>query len=473
MDATAGGSVSWTRLTGIPDGANGITAFTNSAYGSGAFTHQLQATQYGFSVPSNATITGVVLESRSQRDTSGAANQDKVVSLIKGGTVSGNNKATTTPYVLNAVNNNDPTAWQTYGSPTDLWGLSLLYSDVNATNFGVALSSQNPSATTGSAGIDALRLTVYYTVPPYPSSLPLRWSPPIQASPTVVNLDAGTFYSGSFGASEDVTLVMPASQRTTETAVDGGRHVRIIGGRHGRPSGAAQTQLISVTNATGSVYVEGLDLNAGDFVATESDALMLGGSADGTKRPDVYIQNCRIMGVAGSLSGGHGDGYGPWVAVRNLYVDQVTAQTGYQGFFLDPNNVTGNVFISRTNIVSTSPPGDGGFIYWFTRASDPQAYHPIYLDQVYAKALNGADFMTALVWPPQGQTNGATTSDGGLTMTFPSITQISGSIIKGDPPGGDFAPSANVGLSYATPGYLAPTQMFNASLYEPGAYTIG
>lgn len=473
VDATAGGSISWTRLTGIPDGPNGTTSFTNSAFGSGAFTHQLQATQYGFSVPGGATITGVVLEVRSQRDTSAATIQDKLVSLIKGGTVSGDNKATTTVYGLNAVNNGDAVAWQTYGSPTTLWGLSLTPSDVNASTFGAAVSCQNPSATTGSAGIDAMRITVYYTTAgTQDSNSHLRWRPPAQSSPTVTVLGTGST-SNSYGASEDVILTMPASAKTSLTSTDGGRHIRMVGGSHNRATGAAQSELISIVNATGSVFLEGLDLDAGSFVATENDCILAGGSADGAKRPDVYIQNCRLMGVAGSLSGGHGDGFGPWVAINNLYIDRVTVQTGYQGFFLDPLLITGSVYISRTNIVATSPPGDGGFVYWFTRQSDPQAYHPIYLDQVYAKALNGADFMTGLVWPPQGQTNGATTSDGGNSMTFPAVTQITGSIIKGDPPGGDFCPPGSVGLSYGTPGYI-PSQKTRggAGLSEPDVESI-
>lgn len=128
-------------------------------------TQNLTLTNFGFSVPQNATICGVVAVIKKK-----AANvnvlstvTDNSVKLVKGGTVSGNNKA----LVGNWTTTN--TSF-TYGGDADTWGLSLTPSDVNASGFGVAFSA-NISGTISlipSAQIDNIQLTVYYTISTLP-----------------------------------------------------------------------------------------------------------------------------------------------------------------------------------------------------------------------------------------------------------------------------------------------------------------
>lgn len=111
---------------------------------------------------------------------------DNIVRLIQGGTISGNN---------NSVGAANPSAFTlcNYGSSADLWGLSWAYSDINASNFGVAYSatSSNTShyleatnfgfsipsgatingiqvgiykAGTGAVSVDYIQITVTYTL---------------------------------------------------------------------------------------------------------------------------------------------------------------------------------------------------------------------------------------------------------------------------------------------------------------------
>lgn len=63
------------------------------------------------------------------------------IKLIKGGVISGNDKSTgaTIPTTQTSVN---------YGGASDLWGLTFLFSDINASNFGVAFAAQEPLAPT-------------------------------------------------------------------------------------------------------------------------------------------------------------------------------------------------------------------------------------------------------------------------------------------------------------------------------------
>jgi hypothetical protein len=80
------------------------------------------------------------------------------VSLIKGGTITGDNKATTTDW---------PTSFGTasYGGASDLWGTSWTYADINASNFGVALSAYNQSGVSSrTAYVDYMQISVTYTV---------------------------------------------------------------------------------------------------------------------------------------------------------------------------------------------------------------------------------------------------------------------------------------------------------------------
>lgn len=65
------------------------------------------------------------------------------VKLVKGGTISGNEKAT------GAVTTTD--AYYTFGGAADLWGVTLTDTDVNASTFGVVVSLK----ATGYATINA------------------------------------------------------------------------------------------------------------------------------------------------------------------------------------------------------------------------------------------------------------------------------------------------------------------------------
>jgi hypothetical protein len=152
------GTISWSNpgnitAAGSPYATAALTVSATSEY--------LEGTNYGFSIPTNATIQGiqVTINRRSSASTAGYSINDVTVSLIKGGTITGNNKATSTDW---------PTSLGTasYGSASDLWGTTWAPADINASDFGVALSVVNQS-TIGSrtATVDYMQISVTYTVP--------------------------------------------------------------------------------------------------------------------------------------------------------------------------------------------------------------------------------------------------------------------------------------------------------------------
>ena len=149
-DATVG-TVAWTN-TGNITSEDGVVASVSN----GSSTQYLVATNFGFSIPSGATINGITAEIRRKR---GGINTclDAQINIVKGGVIKTTNKSTGT--VL-------PTsfAYKSYGGSSDLWGESWTYSDINSSGFGFVYrvdrgggkSAMNPQ-------VDAMRITIDYT----------------------------------------------------------------------------------------------------------------------------------------------------------------------------------------------------------------------------------------------------------------------------------------------------------------------
>jgi hypothetical protein len=161
-DVSGIGTYTWSNPGNII--AVGSPYSETATLGTGGTSHYLQGTNYGFDIPTNATIIGIqVVINRFAPTTLGVGVRDQAVYLVKnisGSPViqtAGDNKATGTtwPTSLNTAN---------YGSASDLWGLSWTPSDINNVNFGVALSAHNNGSwTTRKATVDYMQITVSYT----------------------------------------------------------------------------------------------------------------------------------------------------------------------------------------------------------------------------------------------------------------------------------------------------------------------
>lgn len=125
----------------------------------GGWSKYAKMTNYGFSIPTGATIDGieVEVERHSLADSGGDFGVDLSVRLVKGGTFTGDDKADTTTHW--------PTtdAYKTYGGATDLWGETWTAADINSTGFGFGFSGVNNSPTFNRLFGDHARITVYYT----------------------------------------------------------------------------------------------------------------------------------------------------------------------------------------------------------------------------------------------------------------------------------------------------------------------
>ena len=126
----------------------------------GGFTHYLKATNFGFSIPVDVVVKGIVaeVEMRSSRNDVAGYIFDERVRIVKNGIVGNIDKArspmihwpTTDTYI-------------SYGSSTDLWGEAWMPVDINSSNFGVVIAADVlPALGDITAFVDHIRLTVYY-----------------------------------------------------------------------------------------------------------------------------------------------------------------------------------------------------------------------------------------------------------------------------------------------------------------------
>lgn len=155
-----GSGTAWTLPGNAQGGPN--DSYASAALTAGTQSEMLKGTNFGFAVPSNATIVGVVATlTRSGGSGLGLPIVDGHVWLVKAGVVQtgGTDQSTGSTWTANFVDKSLP------AGTSDLWGTTLTYADVNDPGFGVAWQAKDTGITGSTAAVDALALTVYYTVP--------------------------------------------------------------------------------------------------------------------------------------------------------------------------------------------------------------------------------------------------------------------------------------------------------------------
>lgn len=155
------GSAVWLSPSFITSSDN-VRSEANSGISGIVVSQWLQATNFGFTIPTGATIDGIEvnIERNASYNSVQRYTRDNIVKLIIGGSVVGTSNADT---VTKWPNGGD--AVKTYGGSTDLWGNSIAYTDVNASNFGVALSVETRGLKPAGciSAVDNMTITVYYT----------------------------------------------------------------------------------------------------------------------------------------------------------------------------------------------------------------------------------------------------------------------------------------------------------------------
>jgi hypothetical protein len=148
-DGDIGGDIPWTNPGNITANDSQYATVSGNAGGISITSYPLVGSNFGFSIPSTATIRGVVV-------TAGVNATPASTSL--------------TEYASIRVGGLDyypaTSSAPTYGSSTDLWGASITPADLNSANFQARVrttSSNSSSAYTLS--VDNIEVTVYYEIP--------------------------------------------------------------------------------------------------------------------------------------------------------------------------------------------------------------------------------------------------------------------------------------------------------------------
>jgi len=121
-------------------------------------SYWLRATNFGFSIPGEATIDGIVAEFEKKASATGV--YDFSAKIVSAGFEQGDERK-------------ESGAWPTsdtyisHGGVADDWGILWYPALINSSNFGVSISVRNPvTEAVITASIDHVRITVYYTIPP-------------------------------------------------------------------------------------------------------------------------------------------------------------------------------------------------------------------------------------------------------------------------------------------------------------------
>jgi hypothetical protein len=155
------GEAQWNSCTNAAasDNNRATAGFLLGAFSS-VNTDYIKMENFGFSVPSGATICGieVTLERRGQGIIIGSSIVDNIIKLAKNGSPVGSNYASGAAWTTSDGST-------TYGGSSDLWGSSWTPLDINAAGFGCLFSAQMSSGVASvflQAEIDYLQISVYY-----------------------------------------------------------------------------------------------------------------------------------------------------------------------------------------------------------------------------------------------------------------------------------------------------------------------
>lgn len=154
--ASYGGGLDWDNPAnaGASDGSY-ATFSSTSVY---QYTGYLKGLDGHFSIPGDATITGIMVQIERHADNFNSVRfVDSSLVLFKNGVLAGDDK-----YDSGTLYPSDDTV-ATYGGPSDLWGITWNPADVNATDFGVGLAVfPLPPCFPSTVYVNTIQITVYF-----------------------------------------------------------------------------------------------------------------------------------------------------------------------------------------------------------------------------------------------------------------------------------------------------------------------
>ena len=149
------GNKNWTN----PDNAKSSdNSYATVSIGAGDNVNLLKATNFGFSIPGEAIIDGILLEVERKEDGTRTIADYEVKIVLANGSLGSEDKKNTTNWGEGVER------YAQYGNSTDLWGETWNDTVINDANFGGVFSAEQTGGAAGSTiSVDHMRITVFYT----------------------------------------------------------------------------------------------------------------------------------------------------------------------------------------------------------------------------------------------------------------------------------------------------------------------
>lgn len=147
---TSYGTEAWVNVNNakVSDNSRAVATLINQT------SNYLKATNFGFSIPSGATIDGIEIKIERLCTGDHCTDGDRA-RIVKSGTIGSSNKIVTWP---------STEAIQTLGSSTDLWGETWTVDDINASTTGFVVAAKDVDGGENNIfSVDHITMTVYYT----------------------------------------------------------------------------------------------------------------------------------------------------------------------------------------------------------------------------------------------------------------------------------------------------------------------
>lgn len=152
-NASGSGSVAWSNADRVKSSNDRYATVSLEA---SQESQHLKVTNFCFNLPGDAVISSVTVGIEAKASGSSAI-KDEEVKLVVGGSITGNNLATTT-----ALSTTDNT--QTIGTSPSSWGVATLSPlDVNDSGFGFAIRYKNYGSETYLASVDLMYITIAFS----------------------------------------------------------------------------------------------------------------------------------------------------------------------------------------------------------------------------------------------------------------------------------------------------------------------
>jgi hypothetical protein len=159
----AGSDRTWANTSNVAATDNIYSDYGGFSGGTGLkYTDYLVATNFGFSIPANASNIGIIVEIERSDPSPVSRTADHSIKIVKGGVITGTDQSSGAGY-------SRTDAYQIFGSAGDQWGTAWTAADINAADFGVAIAAKRSSNGTNAGRIDHILITVVYDI-----TLPLK-----------------------------------------------------------------------------------------------------------------------------------------------------------------------------------------------------------------------------------------------------------------------------------------------------------